>query len=245
MNIEELKDQKVSKIVAKNYRTAQVFSSHQIDFCCNGGVSLSEACSKKGVDLEKILHELNDALSEKDNLQYEKLELSELINHIVDHHHTYVKQTSPTLLAYLNKLCHVHGERHPELHEIKGLFEAMANQLEAHMKKEEHILFPFITAMDAAKKDGFKLSLPHFGSIENPISMMEEEHAAEGERLRKISTLSNHYQAPTDGCQTYKVAFAVLEEFEHDLHKHIHLENNILFPKARLYFKEIFEKQNQ
>ena len=245
MNIEELKDQKVSKIVARNYKTAQVFSEHQIDFCCNGGIPLSEACENKGIALEEVLKELEIALSEKDTVDFDQYELNHLINYIVSNHHSYVEQTIPTLKAYLNKLCSVHGANHPELFKIKELFETTADNLTAHMKKEELILFPFITAMEASKKGGFEISEPHFGSIENPISMMEDEHTAEGERMRQISKLSNDYQAPADGCQTYRVAFAVLDEFEKDLHKHIHLENNILFPKARRIFKEKFAKINK
>ena len=150
-----------------------------------------------------------------------------------------VRVTIPALRAYLEKLCRVHGDRHPELFEINELFIAGSAALLSHMEKEEQVLFPYIKAMVESKTKGFPLSKPHFGDIENPIQVMEQEHEDEGERFRQIAELTNQYECPPDGCQTYKVAYAMLQEFEEDLHKHIHLENNILFPAARELYKEI------
>ena len=132
----------------------------------------------------------------------------------------------------------MHGQRHSELHEIKTLFFEGSEHLLAHLKKEELILFPYIRAMVESQEKNYPLARPHFGEIDNPIQMMEVEHQTEGERFRKIAQLSNHYTPPEDSCQTYQVTYALLQEFEADLHRHIHLENNILFPQAQRLFAD-------
>ncbi|MEP4533184.1 MAG: iron-sulfur cluster repair di-iron protein [Cyclobacteriaceae bacterium] len=236
--MENLAKSKVGVIVASNFRASRVFTSHDIDFCCGGGVTLEEACSKKNVDLNELLGELEETFKEPDSLNYQGLDLDQLVDTIVSIHHSYVLATVPALRAYLGKLCRVHGDRHPELLQINELFVAGSQALLHHMQKEEQVLFPYIKAMVESKKNGFSLSRPHFGDIENPIQMMEQEHQDEGFRFQQISKLSNQYDCPPDGCQTYKVAYAMLKEFEEDLHTHIHLENNILFPEARKLFKE-------
>jgi len=236
--MEELKSKKVSKIVAENFKTAKVFTNYGIDFCCNGGIPLEEACTAKSIDINELLSQLEVELSSPDEVSYQTMSPSSLIDHIVTTHHKYVETTIPVLKTYLEKLSRVHGERHPELYQIRELFEQSAGDLAAHMKKEELILFPYINAMENAKEKGFTLSQPHFGHIDNPVKMMEDEHAQEGERFRKISELTSNYTCPPDGCQTYRVAYSILEEFEKDLHKHIHLENNILFPKAKNMYAE-------
>lgn len=238
--MENLIEKKVGKIVAENFRTAQVFTKYGIDFCCKGGIKLETACKNHGVDENEILSDLDDVLKVPEQVHFRDFKLSELIDHIIKNHHDYVEKTIPVLKAYLQKLEVVHGQRHPELSPIKELFFEAADALTVHMKKEELILFPYIKAMEEANSSHFALSKPHFGHIENPISMMEEEHDTEGERFRKISDLSQEYTTPSDGCQTYRVAFSMLKEFENDLHTHIHLENNILFPKA----KEIYSLIN-
>lgn len=230
--MENLTQTKVSKIVAQNYKTAKVFTQYGVDFCCNGGISLAEACKNKNIDIDQVVGQLEQQLREPDEQNFQKMDHSQLVDHIVSTHHNYVENTIPVIKTYLEKLCSVHGDRHPELFEIKQLFDEGAGALTAHMKKEEFILFPYIKSMQKSLLTGETLRAPHFGDINNPILMMEMEHAAEGERFRKISEISNGYTCPPDGCQTYRVAFAVLDEFEKDLHKHIHLENNILFPKA-------------
>lgn len=236
--MENLAKTKVGKIVATNFRTSKVLTSYGIDFCCKGGITLEEACNNNQVSLNQIINELEESFKTSDTYAYEQLSPTELINVIVSVHHNYVEATIPALRAYLEKLGTVHGERHPELHEIRDLFFDAADALTVHMKKEELILFPYIQAMVDAEEKGFPLSKPHFGDIENPITMMEHEHETEGNRFREMARLSGNYTCPPDGCQTYWVAYALLKEFEEDLHKHIHLENNILFPKARKMFVE-------
>ncbi|MEB2775368.1 iron-sulfur cluster repair di-iron protein [Algoriphagus sp. D3-2-R+10] len=236
----EIAEKKVGNIVASNFRTAKIFTDYGIDFCCKGGIKLSEACEKKGVDLNKISAELVQSGKQQDEKNYQNFSMTDLVDHIVNVHHKYVETTIPSLKFYVEKIAKVHGDNHPELLEIRDEFFNTADALTSHMKKEEFVLFPYIKAMESAVKNHFPLSPAHFGSIENPISMMEEEHETEGDRFRKIAALSNNYTPPSDACQTYKVAFAMLQEFESDLHTHIHLENNILFPEA----KEVFNSLN-
>lgn len=237
--IKELENRKVGAIVADNFKTAKVFTKYGIDFCCKGGISLAEACSKNEVNLEEVTADLQKATILPDDVNYTDLGLTKLIDYIIDTHHQYVENAIPALKAYLVKLATVHGERHPELFQIRDEFMATSDALTSHMKKEELILFPYIKAMEEAEKSHFNLSKPHFGHIENPIQMMEEEHDTEGERFRTISKLSDGYKTPSDGCQTYRVAFEMLKEFESDLHTHIHLENNILFPKATSLYNKL------
>ncbi len=242
--MDSLSKTKVSKIVAQNYKTARVFTRYGIDFCCNGGIPLEQACESKEVDLREIENEISKILSTPIENDYQKMELDKLIEHIVSRHHAYVSSTIPILQPYLNKLCEVHGERHPELFQVNELFNKTAIALTSHMKKEESILFPFIKSLVGVSSTPKPLSEPYFGHIENPIAMMEHEHAEEGERFRKIAKITNQYEPPSDACQTYLVTFALLKEFEEDLHLHIHLENNILFPKSIELFTEYFEQSS-
>lgn len=232
----------IGQFVADDFRTAAIFSKYKIDFCCNGGRTIEEACEKKGLDTTIILDELSTVLNTSINqsIDYKSWPLDLLADYIEKKHHRYVEEKIPVLRQFLDKLCRVHGERHQELFKINELFTASAGELAAHMKKEELLLFPFIKKMVTAKLENSKLQSPSFGTVENPIAMMMEEHDNEGERFRQIAELTNNYNPPADACNTYKVTFAMLDEFEKDLHLHIHLENNILFPKA-LKLEQAFE----
>ena len=223
----------IGDFVAENFRTAEVFKKYHIDFCCKGGRTVEEACDKKKVSPEEIYKELEEVANRKsEDIDFNSWPLDLLADYVEKTHHRYVEEKSAMLIPYLNKLCKVHGERHPELFEINELFIGSAQDLAAHMKKEELILFPFIKQMVEAKKKGEALPAPRFGTVENPVAMMKHEHEAEGERFVKIAELTNDYEFPDDACGTYQVTYKMLEDFQNDLHKHIHLENNILFPKA-------------
>mgnify|MGYP003586661795 FL=1 len=223
----------IGDFVAENFRTAEVFKKYNIDFCCKGGRTVEEACDKKKVSPEEIYRELEEVANRKsEDIDFNSWPLDLLADYVEKTHHRYVEEKSAMLIPYLNKLCKVHGERHPELFEINELFIGSAQDLAAHMKKEELILFPFIKQMVEAKKNGEPLPAPRFGTVENPVAMMKHEHEAEGERFVKIAELTNNYEFPDDACGTYQVTYRMLEDFQNDLHKHIHLENNILFPKA-------------
>jgi regulator of cell morphogenesis and NO signaling len=234
--MENLEQAVIGQLVAYNYRTAAIFRKHNIDFCCNGNRTLEEACQKKKIDIDAVKNELEDVLTvrESGDVDYNSWGLDALADHIVQKHHGYVTIQIPVLQAYLRKLGSVHGNEHPELHDIAMLFGACAAELTMHMKKEELMLFPYIKQMVASQRNGTTVDTAAFGSVNNPIAMMMREHDQEGERFRKIQELSNNFTVPPDGCNTYHVTYSLLKEFQDDLHLHIHLENNILFPKAAI-----------
>ncbi|WP_417429445.1 iron-sulfur cluster repair di-iron protein [Halpernia sp.] len=223
----------IGEMVAEDFRVAAIFKKYKIDFCCNGNRSMEEACERKKVQIEEIYNAIENLPSkESGEIDFNSWPLDLLADYVEKTHHHYVEEKSVILMQFLDKLCKVHGDRHPELFEITKLFRESAQELGAHMKKEELILFPFIKKMVAAKRNNEELKTSSFGSVENPVAMMMHDHDIEGERFRKIASLTNDYQFPEDACGTYQVTYKMLEDFENDLHRHIHLENNILFPKA-------------
>ena len=231
--MEIAENQIIGELVAQNYKTASIFKKFKIDFCCNGNRTISEACDRKNLDPNILIKELEDTTKiTEQNIDFNSWELDLLADYIEKTHHRYVISKIEEIKPYLNKVVKVHGDHNPELKEIEVLFNQSAQELTHHLQKEEMILFPFIRNMVSAKIENKPLLTPHFGTVENPISMMKNEHQNEGERFEKISELSNNYTPPTHACNTYKVTFALLKEFEDNLHQHIHLENNILFPKA-------------
>jgi regulator of cell morphogenesis and NO signaling len=232
--MENLKNKTIGSFVAQDYRTAAVFSKYKIDFCCKGNRTVNEVCEKQNIDSETLLQSINEAVQSENNgsIDFNSWPLDLLADYIEKTHHRYVEDKTLILIPFLDKLCKVHGENHPELFKINELFTGCAGELSQHMKKEELMLFPFIKRMVKIKESNGVLSQPSFGTVSNPIAMMMQEHETEGDRFSEIARLTHNYTAPDDGCTTYKVTFAMLKEFEEDLHKHIHLENNILFPKA-------------
>lgn len=232
--MEVQKNQNIGELVARDYRTASVFKKYGIDFCCQGNRSIDDACIAKNIDVDNVLNNLNSIHPNNNSvgIDFQSWPLDLLADYIEKTHHRYVEDKSPELIAYLEKICEVHGKNHTELYEINELIQQTVANLAQHMKKEELVLFPYIRKMEKAKRTGELLQKPSFGSIQNPINQMESEHSAEGDRFRDIETLSNNYTPPEDACNTYRVTYALLKEFQDDLHLHIHLENNILFPKA-------------
>jgi len=224
----------IGEYVAQDFRTAALFSKYKIDFCCKGNKTLDEVCEAKGLDINQIENEIDAVLNTNSTseIDFKSFSPNLLIDYILETHHVYVEEKVPVLFMYLDKLCKVHGERHPELFEINNLFKISGGELLNHLKKEEIILFPFIKQMTNAIKNNETIEQPQFGAVENPIAMLKHDHEMEGDLFAKISVLTNDYTPPTDACETYKVTFAMLKEYEQDLHKHIHLENNILFHKA-------------
>ena len=243
--METLEKITIGEYVAKDFRTAALFSKYGIDFCCNGNRSIEEACQKKSVNPDDLLKEIESVLNTKGDsgIDFNSWPIDLLADYIEKTHHRYVVEKTPVLLQFLDKLSRVHGANHPELLEINELFKGCAGELAQHMKKEELILFPFIKEMMGATKSHGSVEPPHFGTVNNPIKMMMEEHNNEGDRFREIAALTNNYTAPADACNTYRVTYAMLEEFEQDLHKHIHLESNILFPKAKALEKFFSNKE--
>ena len=231
MNINENKT--VAEVVSENIKASNVFKKHGIDFCCGGGISIEKACAKNGVDYATLEKELI-AVDETPNRthDYNSWELDFLIDHIVNIHHAYVEESLPIILQYSNKVATVHGHHYTEVIEINNLFTEVANELAGHMKKEELILFPFMKQLIVANREGTPAPQPPFGTVNNPINMMEAEHEHVGEIFKTIAKLTNNYTPPEDACNTFRALYASLDEFEQDLHQHIHLENNILHPKV-------------
>ncbi|UXX79039.1 iron-sulfur cluster repair di-iron protein [Reichenbachiella carrageenanivorans] len=232
MKIKE--NQIIGELVAQHYKVARVFKKHNIDFCCKGNRTLDEACQTSPDYLKTVIEELEAEINQTESatIDFQTWPLDLLADYIEKKHHRYVQEKTIEIQPYLNKICNVHGAQHPELIEIKKLFDEAAGELAAHMKKEELILFPIVRKMVKKQSEGQSWEGVHFGTVQNPIQMMMMEHETEGDRFAKIATLSNNYTPPKEACNTYAVTFALLQEFEDDLHLHIHLENNILFPKA-------------
>jgi regulator of cell morphogenesis and NO signaling len=241
--MENLKDKTIGSFVAQDFRTAAVFSKYKIDFCCKGNLTVAEVCKKQDIDPDLLLQNVYDVLQSENGskIDFNSWPLDLLADYIEKTHHRYVEEKTNVLLPFLDKLCKVHGANHPELFRINELFVGCAGELSQHMKKEELVLFPFVKRMVKTKESNGILSQPSFGTVSNPIAMMMHEHDNEGERFREIAELTNNYTPPADACTTYRVTFAMLKEFEEDLHKHIHLENNILFPKAVVLEKDFVE----
>ena len=230
----------VAEVVTYNIKTADIFKKHGIDFCCGGGISIRKSMRKETIflstELEQELSLVNNPVSNAYN--YDNWKLDFLVDHIENIHHSYVEENTAIVLQYAAKVAKVHGHHYTEVVEINKLFIEVAQELAAHMKKEELILFPFIKQLVKADKEGVKVNQPHFGTVNNPIAMMEEEHENAGDIFKDIKKLSNNYTPPEGACNTFKALYAKLDEFEQDLHQHIHLENNILFPKAILLEKK-------
>lgn len=239
--METIENQIIGELVAQDYRTASIFKKYGIDFCCKGNRTIKEACDDKSINSKLVINDLNDVahIQEKNTTDFKSWPLDLLTDYVEKKHHRYVEEKIIEIKPYLDKICKVHGGKHPELLEINKNFKDTSDELTKHMKKEELILFPYIRALVKAKQKGINVNGPTFGTVKNPIEIMMQEHVLEGNRFEKIAALSNNYTPPGDGCSTYRVTYALLKEFEDDLHLHIHLENNILFPKAIELEKEI------
>jgi regulator of cell morphogenesis and NO signaling len=230
----EVKEKAVGEIVKENFKAADVFSKHGIDFCCGGKIGLEQACNENGSDLNTIVSELNELENQASagNFDFDSWELSFLIDFIINTHHNYIRKAVPEILPLAQKVAEVHGDIHPEVVKINELFTALAEELMSHMEKEEQILFPIIKKLTDPSTTQEEIDNFHCGSVDGPISVMEAEHDNAGDILKEISKLSSGYTLPEGGCNTYRVLYGKLNEFENDLHRHIHLENNILFPKS-------------
>ncbi|MDZ7624685.1 MAG: iron-sulfur cluster repair di-iron protein [Ignavibacteriaceae bacterium] len=231
--VDNLIEKTLAEIVTDNIRSAIVFEEYGLDFCCKGNRGLKNACAEKNIDLQKVVNELTN-LSHNGNGKEnpDDWQLDFLVDYIINNHHQYVRRMIPVISLHADKVASVHGKNHPETLRIADLFLAVREELEMHMMKEERILFPQIKQMVQTQKENSQFFPPPFGTIQNPIRMMEYEHTSAGDALYQIRELSSNYTHPEDACNTFKALYSELKEFEEDLHKHIHLENNILFPKS-------------
>ncbi|HET6723030.1 MAG TPA: iron-sulfur cluster repair di-iron protein [Chitinophagaceae bacterium] len=225
----------LAQIVNSNHKAASVFEKYHLDFCCKGKRSLEQACTEQQLTVSQITGELENVFANESStstIDFDKMNLAQLSDYIVQTHHAYVKNEMPQIYAYLEKVSSKHGERHPELYKIFQTFAAVKEEMEGHMKKEELVLFPRIKELQKMS-DGENANLQlNITYVQSPITVMEQEHDHAGTLLNDIRNFSNDYTPPQDACTTYRLCFAALKAFELDLHEHVHLENNILFPKA-------------
>jgi regulator of cell morphogenesis and NO signaling len=223
----------VRELAVENPAATRVLERFQIDYCCGGGRPLDEACRAAGVSPEDVMRAIqNEPVAAADGREWSGATLGELIDFIRDTHHVYTRDAIDRIPRLIAKVVAAHGDNHPEVRRIQAVFGAVAEELTVHMMKEERVLFPYIARMEESVLAGEPLLPPPFGTVGNPIRMMEHEHDSAGGGLRELRALSNDYTAPADGCITYRTLYGALAEFEEDLHRHIHLENNILFPRA-------------
>jgi regulator of cell morphogenesis and NO signaling len=234
VTVENMDTQTIGDLVAKDYRTAEVFEKYGIDFCCGGKVPLATACREKGIDLEKLHLDLEKAAAEPlDRSQnYAAWELPFLADYIVNTHHAYLKEHTAGISAYTHKIAQVHGAHHPEVIEIAKIFDKIAADLALHLRDEEDLLFPAIRKIVALEKAGAAHDSEDIEQLRAKLATLTHEHDEIGAAIHAIRHLAKDYAIPGDVCNTFMVTYQKLKEFEDDLHKHVHLENNILFLKA-------------
>lgn len=232
--MEITRDSIIGDLVSDNYKSADVFNNHKIDFCCQGNRSLQDAATEAKIEVDNLISELKEIQNEPsgDHIDYRQWPMDLIVDYIEKKHHRYVEKQIPVIKPMLEKITQVHGGQHPELHRIKELFDKTAGKMTMHMKREELTLFPHIKRLVKAKESNQPFKRAAFGEVEKPIAKFMEEHEDDGLRFREINDLSKGYTLPEDACNSYTVTYKWLQEFEQDLHRHIHIENNILFPSA-------------
>ena len=203
-----------------------------IDYCCHGKQSVQQACATAGVTTDELLHLIHGTPAAGEERAWDGISMTDITKFIVDTHHAYTRQALMTLKMLSEKVANAHGTRHAELIPLQKLVNDLVGDLLPHMLKEEQVLFPYIFALDEAIAGDAEVPMPFFGTVRNPVRMMMLEHEAAGEILAEIRKLSNDFEVPADGCTSYRVYYKTLAELEQDLHRHIHVENNVLFPKA-------------
>lgn len=229
----QLSTKTVRDIALEAPATTRVFEEFKIDYCCGGRRSIEDAAASAGIDSAVLLDRINAILEKPASEAYpEAMEPTALIGYILDKHHVFTATELERLTPLMAKVVMRHGDTHPELSQLQEVFTSLNASLTPHMQKEENVLFPFILELDNAAKNDLPAPFPHFGTVKNPIRMMMMEHDTDGDRLRKMREITNDYTLPEGACPSYTALFAGLEDLERDLHRHIHLENNVLFPAA-------------
>ena len=225
--------QSVGHLVAENLARAQVFEKYHIDYCCHGQKTLEEVCGERGLSVDTLVSELDSSPATGEACDWPSASLTKLADHIVERHHAYLRSALPSIAGKLDKVIEAHSDRHGgSLRRLREIGHGLGQELTQHMMKEEMMLFPLIRQMEAAERDGVAPPAAPGGSVNNPIRMMEHEHDTVGRVLEEIRALTSGYVPPPEACNTFRALYAQLEELEGDLHAHIHLENNILFPRA-------------
>lgn len=224
----------IREIAVEMPGATRVFEELKIDYCCGGRRNFSEACRTAGVSPLAVSEKISAALKtfETKTDFIERKSPSELVNYITEKHHTFTRQEIGRLTLLMEKVCHKHDKQHAELVELRKLFRALSDDLTRHMQKEEFVLFPFIKQLEMSEKMNLPVSIPPFATVQNPVRAMMTEHDAAGDILKKMREITNDYAAPDGACPSFHALYFGLQELERDLHQHIHLENNILFPQA-------------
>jgi regulator of cell morphogenesis and NO signaling len=226
----------VRELALENPAATRVFEKLGLDYCCGGNKSLEEACRAANLSMDAVIDSLEMADHSTRAMQadhtWQTEPMADLISHIKTTHHKYTRDEMARLVPLFDKVCSVHGQNHPELQQVRASFRGLVQELTTHMMKEEMVLFPYIVRMEEAFIQKEPVLPSPFGSVQNPVSMMEHEHDSAGNALRAMREASSGYTAPTEACISYQTLYKALAEFETDLHQHIHLENNILFPRA-------------
>lgn len=236
----ELKNKTIGAIVAENFATADIFRKYGIDFCCHGNVDFEEACAKAQVSIENISKELESANgTTSTGADFSHWPYDLLIDYVLKIHHRGIRREGPNILRLLDTVVEKHGATHPELAEVRELFEHSLQDLDLHLSKEENVLFPYLYRLFEAADNGLYIEPIHCGSVSHPIEAMMADHSNEGERYKKINQLTNNYRVPKDACNGYKLLLSKIKLFEINLNEHIHLENNIIFPAGIRIEKEL------
>lgn len=225
----------VAEIAVQHPTTVRVFERFGIDYCCGGRKPLEQACNELQLSLEQVLEKLQEAEGEpsgKNLPDWQSASLAKLIQHIVRKHHAFVRQELPRLDVISEKVLARHGQAQPELERVRNLVKELSQELLSHMMKEEQVLFPYIAKVEHEAALGKPLIVSAFGTVANPIRVMTAEHDSAGTLMAEIRQLTSGYTPPESACPTYRAFFFALHEFERDLHQHVHLENNVLFPRA-------------
>ncbi len=224
----------VGEIAGQIPGATREFEKLGIDYCCGGSRTLGDACAAINLPLDEVLSRLQQGLAScgPENKDWQNAMLADLIEHITRTHHVFVHQECPRIEALAAKVAGVHGNRHPELAQVQEIFSALAAELHVHLMKEEQVLFPYVLRMEENTLAGEAAPPSCFGTVTNPIRMMMQEHDGAGEALRTLRAITKDYALPEGACASYRALYEALPAFEADLHQHIHLENNILFPRA-------------
>jgi regulator of cell morphogenesis and NO signaling len=225
----------VGEIAAEMPNATREFEKLGIDYCCGGSRTLGEACAEAKISVDETLERLQKSMVARpspDGQNWQDRPLADLIAHIKSTHHVFVREECPRIEALAAKVVSVHGKNHPELLQVQETFAALAEELRVHMMKEEQILFPYMFRMEESVLAGEPAPPAMFGTVVNPVRMMMQEHDGAGNALRSLRSVTNNYTVPQDACISYRTLYDALRGFEADLHQHIHLENNILFPRA-------------
>lgn len=233
-NLSVCTEKTVGEIVAQDYRTAKIFERYGIDFCCGGNAALSVACRENGIDQTSLLEEIEAVMDQsvEQGQNFNAWSLSFLADYIVNTHHAYLKENIGRIAAHAHKTASVHGGHHPEVIEIAAIFDKISTDLAAHLREEEEVFFPATKRIEATTKAERILEAGDIELLRTTLAKLHHEHEEIGDAVHTIRRLSDDYAVPVDACNTFMLTCKMLKEFEDDLHKHVHLENNILFPKA-------------